>query len=294
MARNRDIDLTRFPHGVVSRAELLDAGLNGSAIDHRVRSGRLHPKYRGVYAVGRPDLSVWGERRAIVLACGAGAVLSHRSAAGAWGLRPDGGAVWELTVPSARRTRAPIRVHRRLLAPADVTTVHAVRMTSVARTLFDLSSVIRDYQLRRAIERAVELDVFHLPDVERVLYDHGGRPGAPVLERLLADIRVHGLPRTRSDLEAAFLQLCLDHRLPRPTINHYNDGRETDATWPGSDLVVEIDSWRHHRSRRAFGIDRAKDRAALRAGRRTARFTDTEIEQRPADVAAELRALLAS
>ena len=60
----------------------------------------------------------------------------------------------------------------------------------------------------------------------------------------------------------------------------------------GDTLVVEIDSWRHHRSRRAFGADRAKDRAALRAGRRTARFTDLEIVDSPAAVAAEVLQLL--
>ena len=198
----------------------------------------------------------------------------------------------ELTVPTARRTRAPIHAYRRLLAATDVTVLEAVPVTSVARTLLDLSPVIPAHQLRRAVERAVELDLFHLPDVERVLYDHGGRPGAPALEALLGDLRRHGLTRTRSDLEAAFLQLCLDHGVPRPVINRHVDGREMDATWPGSTLVVEIDSWRHHRSRRAFGADRAKDRAALRAGRRTARFTDLEIVDSPATVAAEVLQLL--
>jgi very-short-patch-repair endonuclease len=102
------------------------------------------------------------------------------------------------------------------------------------------------------------------------------------------------MTRTRSDLEAAFLQLCLDHGLPRPRVNRYADDREPDFTWACSDLIVEIDSWRHHRHRRAFTTDRAKDRAALRHGRRTARFTGDEVEQQPAQVAAEVLALLLS
>jgi hypothetical protein len=71
-----------------------------------------------------------------------------------------------------------------------------------------------------------------------------------------------------------------------------NNGRELDATWPHTDLIVEVDSWKHHRHRTAFTIDRAKDRAALRAGRRTARFTGDELEQDAAGIAAELRVLL--
>jgi hypothetical protein len=294
MTRFSDIDLATWPHGVVSRSELLAAGMNGNAIDHRRRNGRLFTVYRGVYAVGRPEVSIWGRRRAIVLACGAGAVLSHRSAAGAWGLRPDGGPAWGVTVPTGRRPRAPVVAYRKRLDPRDTTVLEGVPITTVARTLFDLSSVIPVHQERRAIERAVELDLFHLPDLEDVLRRQQGRRGTPALGALLADFRRHGVTHTRSDLEAAFLQLCLEYGLPRPSINHYADGREPDATWPGSDLIVEIDSWRYHRSRQAFGADRAKDREALRRRRRTARFTDVEISDAPATVAAELRALLAA
>ena len=39
-------------HGVVGRAQLLAAGIGPRAIERRVRSGRLHPLHRGVYAVG--------------------------------------------------------------------------------------------------------------------------------------------------------------------------------------------------------------------------------------------------
>ena len=293
MTRKSDIDLASWPHGVVARHELLAAGMNDNAIDHRRRSGRLFTKFRGVYAIGRPELTPWGRRRAIVLACGDGAVLSHRSAASAWGLRPDGGGAWEVTVSGVRRPRAPVHPYRKRLAAHEVTVLDGVPITTVPRTLFDLSGVIPVHHLRRAIERAVELDLFHLPDVERILHEHRGRPGAPALDGLLADFWRHGMTRTRSDLEAAFLQLCLDHGVPRPSINHYTNGREPDVTWPGSDLIVEIDSWRYHRSRRAFGVDRAKDRAALRAGRRTAWFTDVEITDTPAAVAAELHRLLA-
>src|SRR4051794_27788955 len=89
-------------HGVVSRRELLSAGWGRREIQHALQTRRLLTKYRGVYAIGRADLSVWGERRAAVLACGAGAVLSHRSAAAAWGLRPHAGPSWDVNVPGDR------------------------------------------------------------------------------------------------------------------------------------------------------------------------------------------------
>jgi very-short-patch-repair endonuclease len=75
-------------------------------------------------------------------------------------------------------------------------------------------------------------------------------------------------------------------------VNDDNNGSERDFTFADQRLIVEIDGWAYHRSRRAFEADRARDRAALRAGYRTARFTATEVLGDPKSVAVELRTLL--
>jgi hypothetical protein len=271
---------------------LLAAGVGRGAIAHRLQNGRLFAKYEGVYAVGRPDLSVLGERRAIVLACGKGAILSHRSAAAAWGLRPSGGTTWEVTVPADRRPDAPVRTYRHQIGPWEVTDLDDIPTTTVARTLLDLAAVVPAHHLRRAVERAVELELFDLTAISEVLDAHPRRPGRRPLRTLVADLKDHGTARTRSDVEAAFLQLCLDQDLPRPLVNDDKNGSERDFTFADQRLIVEIDGWAYHRSRRAFEADRARDREALRAGYRTARFTATEVLCDPKSVAAELRTLL--
>src|SRR4051794_24974846 len=64
--------------GLVTIVQLLDAGLSRAAINWRVRHGRLHPLFRGVYLVGH-DVPPPGARElGAVLACGEGAALSHR------------------------------------------------------------------------------------------------------------------------------------------------------------------------------------------------------------------------
>src|SRR4051794_26434919 len=96
--------LAERQHGVVSRQQLLDAGLSRRGIQHRLKRGRIHSVESGVYAVGRPALTREGRWMAAVLACGPGAMLSHRSAAALWGIGEEGGAI-EVTV----RTVSPRR-----------------------------------------------------------------------------------------------------------------------------------------------------------------------------------------
>src|SRR3982751_2134303 len=81
--------LVRRQHGVIARWQLAGLGLTPSAIRHRIRTGRLRPVHRGVYAVGRPELTQHGRWMAAVLACGPDALLSHESAAALWGIRPQ-------------------------------------------------------------------------------------------------------------------------------------------------------------------------------------------------------------
>src|SRR5215203_4116059 len=73
-------------HGIVTRKQLLALGFHPRSIEHRIARGRLHPVARGVYAVGWATLPRSRRWVAAVLACGEGAVLSHRSAAAFWGI----------------------------------------------------------------------------------------------------------------------------------------------------------------------------------------------------------------
>jgi hypothetical protein len=79
-------DLADRQHGVVSREQLLGAGVGRGAVARGVESGRLRPVFRGVYAVGDVALRREGCWMAALLACGSTAVLSHRTAAMVWGL----------------------------------------------------------------------------------------------------------------------------------------------------------------------------------------------------------------
>lgn len=134
-------DLAETQHGVVTRPQLLKLGLGRDAIRGRVASGRLHRLHRGVYAVGHQLISQQGRRIAAVLACGAEAVLSHRSAAAHWGVAAFSGAV-EITSPRSTRSRGAIRRHCALLPADEVAVLDGIPITSVHRTLFDYAGIV--------------------------------------------------------------------------------------------------------------------------------------------------------
>jgi hypothetical protein len=198
-------------HGMITRAQLLTAGLAENTIDRWIKSGRLIPLYRGVYAVGHLSPSPHAKTMAALLACRPAAVLSHRSAAKLWGLIRYDGPI-EVTADNTRR-RPGIIVHRHRLTDAEVTHHWGLRVTTAARTLADLASVLSPDTLTRAVNAA---------RISRILN----------LDDLPPKLREGQTPRTtRSALEDAFLRFIRRHRLPMPEVNTHVAGYEVDMLW---------------------------------------------------------------
>ena len=289
--------LAQGQHAVVSLAQLRALGLSSSAVSKRARRGRLHRVHQTVYAVGHPLLTSEGRWMAAVLACGDGAVLSHRSAAALHGLRPDNRPVIDVTTPrrGLRRVKGIVRHESTTLTEADVTVVDGIPCTSVARTLLDLAGEIDRQGLRRACNQADVLGIFDGRQVEDVLARAEGRRGAQRLREVLAYGRV-GEAITRSQLEEEFLSLCERARLPEPCVNAWialEGGRvEADFLWPELKLIAETDGAAVHQTPSAFQDDRRRDQRLMRAGYRVVRFTWRQVTHAPEEVVETLRALL--
>ncbi len=97
---------------------------------------------------------------------------------------------------------------------------------------------------------------------------------------------------TRSALERRFLRLCRRHRIPAPRVNVLVGGFLVDFLWPDARLIVEVDGYEFHRDRASFESDRARDAELTAQGHRVLRFTYRQVTERPARVAARIRALL--
>ncbi|HEY8770933.1 MAG TPA: type IV toxin-antitoxin system AbiEi family antitoxin domain-containing protein [Thermoleophilaceae bacterium] len=284
----RIAELAARQHGVVTRTQLMRPGFSSTAVDKRVRAGRLHRLHRGVYAVGHTRLSREGRFMAAVLACGPRALLSHGSAALHWGLPWRQNKWIDVTVPTpgGRRRRRLVVVHRARLEAREVSVKDGVPVTSPSRTLVDLA----DYGRSRPVERALDEAAYLRLDVSALL-PRQGRRGSGVVAELLARHDA-GTTRTRSDMEEIFLALCRDHGLPEPQVNTEIEGYEADFAWPPQRLIIETDGHGAHGTRAAFERDRLRDAELVAAGWRVVRITYGRLLAQPQAVAAQLSRLL--
>jgi very-short-patch-repair endonuclease/predicted transcriptional regulator of viral defense system len=274
-------------HGMVTRVQLLAAGLSAADIDYRVRIGRLVRIHNGVYAVGHLPPSPHARAMAAVLACGPGAVLSHRSAGALWSLGPWWSGQVDVTV-RAKRSRQGIRVHRSsTLTRADTTRHYGIPVTSPARTLLDLADVLDDKALARAVNEARLAHRTTQAELAALLTRSPGR----ATTRLTPFLEQPGGP-TRSTFEDAFLKFVKRHGLPTPEVNQVVAGHEVDSLWRDQRLVVELDSRTHHDTDDAFEVDRERDADLLNAGFSVARVTSRRLRRDAAREAERLRRIL--
>jgi very-short-patch-repair endonuclease len=272
------VALAARQYGVVATWQL---EMDAKAIARRVASGRLFRLHRGVYAVGHPGVGREGRWMAAVLACGPGAVLSHRSAAVLWGLplgelfRP------EVTTAEVRR-HAGVTSHQGSLAEADRTVLRGIPVTTVPRMLADLAHTLDADPFDRLVREVQYLG----------LWDRGAIEDA-LTRRPSRRLRAH-LPAlvTQRELERRFLVLCRRHRIPAPERQHRIDGKAYDFAWPDQRVVAETDGWQAHGTPRGFQADRTETNALQLAGWLVLRFTWEDVTRRPGRVAAAIRSAL--
>jgi len=263
-----------------------------------VQAGELHPKYPGVYAFGRPDLSPNGHRMAAVLACGPGAVLSHASAASHHGIRKSASAYFDISIPAGRplRCHKGIRCHRANLASQDITEVDGIPVTSIARTLLDLATRSGDASVEKAANEAAILDLFDKRAMANLLARSKGRRGVRRLRRVLEHGDLSGEDVPKSGLERRYAELLANRGLPKPGINRWillgDEYHEVDFLWHAEKVVIEVDSNRYHQTGWKLRRDANRDALLTAHGYLHDRVPEDLLLQRPFEATEKAAALL--
>ena len=272
-------------HGVVTRRQLLDAGVTADEIKQRLENGSLLREYRGVYRVGHQAPSLEARYLAAVRACGDGAALSGRAAAFLYKLIRGSAPRPEVT--TRRRKRVPGVTTRRSSA-IEIVTHRDIPVTTVARTLVELAGMLSLDDLARACHEAGVRYRTTPAQVDTVLASRPNTRGAAKLRRVLhGDVQV-----SLSKLELRFLELLRAVGLALPVTNRVIDGRRVDCRWPEHRLTVELDGYRYHHTRHAWEQDRRREREARARGDDFRRYTYGDVFESPDAMLAELRAVI--
>jgi very-short-patch-repair endonuclease len=288
LGRTVDEELARIAstaHGVVTASQLLSAGVTRREIEVRLRKGVLIRVHRGVYRVGHLAPSVEATYLAAVLAAGEGALLCGRAAAHLLGLVKGRAPGPEVIARTQRRIEG-VTTHRSRAAGdgRDATIVRTIPVTTVPRTLVDISSELSLDALARACHEAGVRYGATPNSVEAVLAQRPGSPGAKKLRRVIhGDVHV-----TLSKLEAHFLALLRGENLPLPRTNKPAGTRRVDCRWPEHRLTVELDGYQFHNSRHSWEQDRRREREARARGDDFRRYTYGDVFEHPRPMLAEL------
>ncbi len=238
-----------------------------------MRAGTLHRIHRGVYAVGHPRLEERGLWMAAVLAAGDGAALAGLSAASLWRISRWNPVEIHVIAPGHRRRRVDFRLQTtRNLDPRDITRQHGIPVTSVARTLVDLTDILTAPQLANVIHEAAFRKRFDDRAVRTAMARANGRMRLSVLSEAL-ELNRGGSAGTKSQCEDRFLELLGDR--PGPRINVEVEGILVDFAWPGT--IVEIDGRGHERAR-TRAEDERRDARLRAAGYRVIRIPAERLD----------------
>jgi very-short-patch-repair endonuclease len=270
--------------GVAGRRQLRGAGLADDMIDRLIASRVLHPLHRGVFAVGHAELPPLGAETAALLACGPGAVLSHRTAAFLWRLIDERPGAVDVTIPSGNRRHPKLTVHRtKVLDRKAIRIRDGLPVTDPERTLLDLAAVTSQRELGVAFDRARGKRLLRERRLQAMVERAPRRRGATALRTLLD---VQGF--SRSEAERRLRELVGRARLPPPQCNVRVAAYEVDFLWETERLIVEVDGYAYHGDREAFERDRRRDADLTAAGYRVVRITWRQLVEEPEAVAVRL------
>jgi len=289
-------ELAAAQYGLVELGQLAAKGVRRHHVETRLRRGSLERVRPGVFVIAGTPPSFEQAVLAAVLAAGPHAVASHTTAAIVWRLPLVEHEVLEVSTarPHWARMRG-VRAHRTVaFLSCEHTTQRRIPVTTVARTLVDLSGSCSVSQLGRITDCAVREGKLRLDDLRKCV---AGLPPAPgrhptrivrVLRR-----RLPGYDPGESDLEMRFARAIVAGGLPEPVQQHRvtvgNRRCRIDLAYPDPKIAIEIDGFDHHGTRCAFDADRARANDLVVSGWRVLRFTSTMTDaQAVATVAAAL------
>jgi hypothetical protein len=273
---------------------LAASGLSRQTIRRRIRRKQWLEPLPGVVCRTTGTLSDDQRLQAALAYGGAGAAISHATAAAIWGFgsRP---AQVHVTVPHGRHVRSTERVAvHQTLRPFESRYVAGVWLTPIARTVIDTCLALGDVdQVRNVMGRAVQQERVTVDELESELAI-APSGGSLLPRRALEEITLNA----HAASEGRLIRIVLTAGLPLPELNApvaTDLGvKYVDALWRALGKGVEIDGRRYHLDPASWANDLTRQNAIQVAGIVLLRIAAHRLWDDEAGVLADLRAFLAS
>lgn len=279
-------------HGVISRAQLLRAGIHPYVVTRRIRSGRLEVVQPGVYYVDCTPATWKTQVLAAVMAAGPDAVASHRTAGVLWEMDGIFGRMIEVTVPySESPVPEGTLLHRtrRINPRAEV---DGIPVSPPERALLDMAGRLNDRTLWKAARSAVHRGTTTVRRMDQAVGLFGGR-GVGGTRRMRRVIAVVGDDESGSAAEIDLKDIVVEapialpiQQLQIPLQNGTN--AYPDFVWPDRMRIVEVDGFGAHGSPEQLEADLVRQNQLMDLGWEIRRFTASRIREDPNWVRAEV------
>lgn len=288
-------DLSLTQGGAIRLEQALDAGLSRAQIKYRIRSGLWSTLIRGSYLV--TAMTTVEDHLRAAIASLPDAVVAHEAAAERHGLTYVIRGLATVLVHSQTTHEFPGVIVRRChdLEPDHVEVVDGLPITTIPRTIVDLSAIVSERNLAAIVDDALSSQVTTIEAIGDVAIAVGrsGKPGTTNTRTVLEARSGSAFRGTTLERRGNALLLTIEH--VKPEFEYaipWRTGRRFDAAYPGHRLAIEWDSIRYHTQEDAFQRDRTRDREAILHGWRVLRFTWEDVTKRSDEVVATVRGAL--
>ena len=287
-------------YGLFTSDQALQFNVDKHAIGRRLASGLVVREHPTVFRYAAVPISFRQQLKAVTLWKPGHIWASHRGAAAFWQLDEVPEGTIELTTScNLRSARSDVVLHRTRVVPRrDVTEMARIPVTTVHRTLVDLGAVVQADIVELALECALRRRMTSIDRLIRRLEDSSGPGfrGSGVL-RLVLERRDPLAPPTESALETKFLQFLRRHKLPLPVRQRVvRDASgfvaRVDFIYTEANLVIEVDSRRHHLGPGDWERDLRRRNRLTAAGKRVMHVTYARIKNEPEQLASEIAGAL--
>ena len=283
--------------GLLTHDQLCRCGYSNEQIEYLVETGRLERLERALYAIAGAPKTKRQVIRAAVLAVGPDGGASFECAAEVWGVPGFSTLPVEVSTPYGHDHEFTLgKLHQSCFLPKEhLTVVDGIRVTTPARTLFDMASRVPWKRLERAANSMLAKKLVTVLALRRMLTEMGkrGRPGTRRFRQLVEKLE-QARGHAESGLEADFQELVVDAGVPEPRlqVDMFDDdgfiGR-VDNHWGPQLVIAEVDSDWLHTAPLDEEADALRDKRLRALGYEVLRFSEYQIRQRPEYVIRVLR-----